>query len=189
MTSLQGLPWLLQDHPEARVAFHEKEARFITGKGQYAELDGEHWSWSLMKHVIGINSSQPHERCTTFMVGLPTCFVLPLKHSLLYLFFDPPSHIKAHGQQHDSFGNLCQPAACCTVRFASTANVLAKPALQYYQISEGAASYYLCRTQLRFRHCHVSIHLLASSPRSLNCFAPEKAKVPAVIQKCQKLSD
>ncbi|KAK9817480.1 hypothetical protein WJX74_001065 [Apatococcus lobatus] len=61
----QGLAWLLEAYPHAHVAFHKKEARFITGKGKYAELDGEHWSWSLMKHVLSANSSQPVERCTT----------------------------------------------------------------------------------------------------------------------------
>lgn len=62
----EGLPWLLQDHPEALVAFHEKETRFITGKSQYAEVDGEHWSWNVVKHTLNVNSSQPTERCTTF---------------------------------------------------------------------------------------------------------------------------
>ncbi|KAK9864869.1 hypothetical protein WJX84_012050 [Apatococcus fuscideae] len=38
----QGLAWLLEAYPHAHVAFHKKEARFITGKG-----------------------NQPVERCTT----------------------------------------------------------------------------------------------------------------------------
>ncbi|KAK9866420.1 hypothetical protein WJX84_002105 [Apatococcus fuscideae] len=61
----EGLPWLLEEYPEAWLAFHEKEAPYVSGGASYAELDGESWIWNVTKAYHNINSSMPVERCIT----------------------------------------------------------------------------------------------------------------------------
>lgn len=59
---VEGLPWLLEAYPKAQLAFHEKEAPFITGGHQYKELQGDTIIFELGKYTQSVDSRQPQQR-------------------------------------------------------------------------------------------------------------------------------
>ncbi|KAK9821888.1 hypothetical protein WJX74_009609 [Apatococcus lobatus] len=59
---VEGLPWLLEKYPKAQLAFHEKEAPFVTGGHQYKDLKGDTLIFELGKHTQGVDSRQPQQR-------------------------------------------------------------------------------------------------------------------------------
>ncbi|KAK9821881.1 hypothetical protein WJX74_008975 [Apatococcus lobatus] len=52
----RDLPWLLEKYPKAKLAFHEKEAPFVTGGHQYKEFKGNALIFELGKHTQGVDS-------------------------------------------------------------------------------------------------------------------------------------
>ena len=70
LCSMQGLPWLLEAYPDAQLACHEAEARFVTGGGQFAELEGDSLIFALGKYTQGVNSSMPAHRALVLQARL-----------------------------------------------------------------------------------------------------------------------
>ena len=64
----QGLDWLLEAYPAAQLAFHEDEARFITGGGQYKDLSGDSLIFELGKQTQGVDSKRPLHRSLVLKV-------------------------------------------------------------------------------------------------------------------------
>lgn len=55
---ISALDQLKQAYPDAKVAYHELEAPYVTGGAQYSDLQGEHAAFNLLKKAIPpINST------------------------------------------------------------------------------------------------------------------------------------
>ncbi|KAK9864824.1 hypothetical protein WJX84_004436 [Apatococcus fuscideae] len=102
---VEGLPWLLEAYPDAQLAFHEAEARFMTGGGQFAELEGDSLIFALGKYTQGVNSSMPAHRALVLqgthgdiassLSGLVTGVPSWLPHGTLE-YLHTPGHSPGH---------------------------------------------------------------------------------------------
>ena len=73
-----SLGQLLHIYPNIKVAYHEKEALYMSGGGSYRNLQGDHTSHEILKYVIPhVNSTLvPKDREIILMSNQEMCLLL-----------------------------------------------------------------------------------------------------------------
>ncbi len=98
-----ALPKLLQAYPDIKIAYHENEQPFLSGKGKYADLPGDNIQYNLMKHFIPQASSTIVPKSRALLLKGPSGDVSDAFTSVLWL---PKGVLEYHAVPGHSPGQL-----------------------------------------------------------------------------------